>query len=103
MIFSPGISCNQAKSSLAPGRSKAQLKSPSSTTVSSGEISSRQFRSSSRVTDAVATAAALATSFGGLWLRKRAMARYGQSATGFVEDALLVGSGLAVAHGLKPE
>jgi uncharacterized membrane protein len=49
---------------------------------------------------AVATAAALATSFGGLWLRKRAMARYGQTASGFVEDALLVGSGLAVALAL---
>lgn len=48
----------------------------------------------------IATAAALTTSFGGLWLRKRAMARWGQTATGFVEDALLVGSGLAVAHAL---
>lgn len=50
---------------------------------------------------ALATAAALATSFGGLWLRKRAMARYGQTSTGFVEDALLVGSGLGVALAMK--
>jgi hypothetical protein len=28
------------------------------------------------------------------------MARYGQTASGFVEDALLVGSGLAVARAL---
>jgi uncharacterized membrane protein len=42
----------------------------------------------------LATAAALASSYGGLWLRKRAMRRWSQTATGFVEDALLVAGGL---------
>lgn len=46
---------------------------------------------------AVATAAAIASSYAGLALRKRAMTRYGQTATGFVEDALVLGAGAKVA------
>ncbi len=46
----------------------------------------------------LAVAAALASSYAGLALRKRAMRRYGQTATGFVEDAALVAGGLAVAN-----
>jgi uncharacterized membrane protein len=49
-----------------------------------------------RTAAALAVAAALASSYAGLALRKRAMRRYGQTATGFVEDAALVGSGLAI-------
>ena len=47
---------------------------------------------------AVAVAAAIASSYVGLALRKRAMARFGQTATGFVEDAALLAGGLAVAN-----
>ena len=50
----------------------------------------------------LAMAVALTTSYGGLWLRKRAMRRFGQTSTGFVEDTLLVTGGLAVAHGMRP-
>lgn len=46
---------------------------------------------------AIAVAAALASSYAGWRLRCAAMARYGQTATGFVEDALVLGSGLAIA------
>lgn len=46
---------------------------------------------------AVATAAALASSYAGLALRKLAMARYGQTATGFVEDAAVLGAGARIA------
>jgi uncharacterized membrane protein len=63
-------------------------------------ISGAAFAPASRRTQGalLATSAALVTSFGGLWLRKRAMARYGQTATGFVEDALLVAGGMAVVQ-----
>lgn len=46
---------------------------------------------------AIAVGAALASSYAGWRLRCAAMARYGQTATGFVEDALVMGSGLAIA------
>ena len=53
-----------------------------------------------RATGAViAGSVALASSFLGLALRRRAMARYGQTATGFVEDALVLGAG-SIAAGL---
>lgn len=46
---------------------------------------------------AVAIGAALASSYVGWRLRCAAMRRYGQTASGFVEDALVLGSGLAIA------
>lgn len=46
---------------------------------------------------AVATATALASSYVGWRLRCAAMRRWGQTATGFVEDAIVLGSGLAIA------
>lgn len=46
---------------------------------------------------ALAVGAALASSWVGWRLRCAAMERYGQTATGFVEDALVLGTGLAVA------
>lgn len=46
---------------------------------------------------AVAVGTALAASYVGWRLRCAAMARYGQTATGFVEDAIVMGSGLAIA------
>ena len=45
----------------------------------------------------VAVAAALASSYLGWRLRCAAMKRYGQTTTGFVEDTIVMGSGLAVA------
>lgn len=47
---------------------------------------------------AIAVGAALASSYAGLAARKWAMRRFGQTATGFVEDAVVFGSGLAVAN-----
>lgn len=47
---------------------------------------------------AVAVGTALAASWIGWRLRCAAMERYGQTATGFVEDALVFGSGLAIAN-----
>jgi uncharacterized membrane protein len=47
---------------------------------------------------ALAVTAAIASSYLGLALRKRAMARFGQTTTGFVEDAALLAGGLAVAN-----
>ena len=47
---------------------------------------------------AVAVAAALLSSYVGLRLRKAAMARYGQTPSGLVEDALVMGSGMAIAN-----
>lgn len=47
---------------------------------------------------AVASATALASSYVGWRLRCAAMRRYGQTATGLVEDALVFGSGLAIAN-----
>lgn len=49
---------------------------------------------------ALAVAAALGAAYVGWRLRCAAMRRYGQTATGFVEDALVLGSGLAIA--LRP-
>ncbi len=45
----------------------------------------------------VAVGSALASSYIGWRLRCAAMRRYGQTATGFVEDAIVLGSGLAIA------
>lgn len=47
---------------------------------------------------AIAVTTALASSYAGLATRKWAMRRYGQTATGFVEDAIVFGSGLAIAN-----
>ena len=47
---------------------------------------------------AVATGAALASSYVGWRLRCAAMRRWGQTSTGFVEDALVFGAGMAVAN-----
>ena len=46
---------------------------------------------------ALAVVTAIGASFAGLALRKRAMRRFGQTATGFVEDAAVLGGGLAAA------
>ncbi len=45
----------------------------------------------------VAVVTALASSYIGWRVRCAAMRRYGQTATGFVEDAIVLGSGLAIA------
>ena len=45
----------------------------------------------------VAVVTALASSYAGWRLRCAAMRRYGQAPTGFVEDAIVFGSGLAIA------
>ena len=50
---------------------------------------------------AVATATALASSWIGWRLRCWAMERYGQTATGFVEDALVFGGGMAAANAAR--
>jgi uncharacterized membrane protein len=47
---------------------------------------------------AVAVGSALAASYFGWRLRCAAMARYGQTATGFVEDAIVFGAGLVIAN-----
>ncbi|MGB3339071.1 MAG: DUF4126 domain-containing protein [Devosia sp.] len=47
---------------------------------------------------AVAVGAALVSSYIGWRLRVAAMARYGQTATGLVEDAIVAGAGLAIAN-----
>jgi uncharacterized membrane protein len=46
---------------------------------------------------AVAVGTALASSYVGWRLRCAAMRRWGQTSTGFVEDAIVLGSGLAIA------
>jgi uncharacterized membrane protein len=46
---------------------------------------------------AIAVGTALAASYIGWRLRCAAMQRYGQTATGFIEDAIVFGSGLAIA------
>lgn len=46
----------------------------------------------------VAVAAAVVSAYPGLALRKWAMKRYGQTATGFIEEAIVFGSGLAIAN-----
>jgi len=46
---------------------------------------------------ALAVGSALGSSYIGWRLRCAAMRRYGQTATGFVEDAVVLGSGLAIA------
>jgi uncharacterized membrane protein len=50
---------------------------------------------------ALAVGTALVSSYLGWRLRCAAMARYGQTATGFVEDAIVMGSGIAIAHAGK--
>lgn len=47
---------------------------------------------------AVAAVTAIASSFVGWSLRVRAMERWGQTRTGFVEDALVMGGGWAIAN-----
>ena len=47
---------------------------------------------------AVAVGSALAASYFGWRLRCAAMRRYGQTTTGFVEDAIVFGAGLAIAN-----
>ena len=47
---------------------------------------------------AVAVGAALLSSYVGWRLRVAAMQRYGQTATGLVEDAIVAGAGLAIAN-----
>lgn len=47
---------------------------------------------------AIAVGTALASSYVGLAARKWGMRRYGQTATGFVEDVIVFGSGLAIAN-----
>ncbi len=47
---------------------------------------------------AIAVATAVASSYVGLAGRKWGMRRYWQTASGFVEDALVFGSGLAIAN-----
>ncbi|BBC73465.1 membrane protein [Altererythrobacter sp. B11] len=51
---------------------------------------------------AVAVGTALVSSYLGWRLRCAAMRRHGQTGTGFVEDALVFGSGLAIAHATPP-
>jgi len=46
----------------------------------------------------IAAGTALAASYIGWRLRCTAMRRYGQTVTGFIEDAIVFGSGLAIAH-----
>lgn len=46
----------------------------------------------------LAAATAIAASYVGLSLRMRALRRYGQDKSGFVEDALVLGSGLAITR-----
>ena len=46
----------------------------------------------------VAATTALVASHAGLALRRRAMRRWGQTATGFVEDAAVLASGIAIAR-----
>jgi uncharacterized membrane protein len=50
-----------------------------------------------RIGGLLAVTAAVATSYAGLALRKRAMRRFGQVRTGFVEDALVLSAGIAIA------
>lgn len=47
---------------------------------------------------AVAVGSALASSYVGWRIRCAAMRRYGQTATGFVEDAIVLGAGIAVTN-----
>ncbi|SFP66796.1 DUF4126 domain-containing protein [Sphingomonas rubra] len=47
---------------------------------------------------AAGIAAAIASSYVGLALRKKAMARWGQTTTGFVEDAIVTAAGNAIVH-----
>lgn len=47
---------------------------------------------------AIAVGAAMASSYVGLAARKWGMRRFGQTATGFVEDAIVFGSGLVIAN-----
>jgi uncharacterized membrane protein len=47
---------------------------------------------------AIAVGAALVSSYIGLSLRKQAMSRVGQTPSGFVEDAIVFGAGLAITN-----
>ncbi|MCW2763528.1 MAG: hypothetical protein JWR85_3729 [Marmoricola sp.] len=51
-----------------------------------------------RLGAAVAVTAAIASSYIGWSLRMRAMRRFGQTATGFVEDAIVLGGGALVTR-----
>ena len=48
---------------------------------------------------ALGIGAALASSYGGLAARKWAMRRWGQTATGFIEDAIVLAAATAIASG----
>jgi uncharacterized membrane protein len=47
---------------------------------------------------AIAVGTALASSYAGLAARRRGMRRYGQTSTGFIEDAVVFCSGLVIAN-----
>lgn len=47
---------------------------------------------------ALAVGGALTSAYAGLAARKWAMRRFGQTSTGFIEDAIVVGSGLVIAN-----
>lgn len=55
-------------------------------------------KSERKLAAAVAVGTALASSYVGWRIRCHAMRRYGQTATGLVEDAIVFGSGLAIAN-----
>lgn len=55
-------------------------------------------RNERAVAAAVAVGAALLSSYVGWRLRVAAMRRYGQTATGLIEDAIVAGAGLAIAN-----
>jgi len=56
-----------------------------------------------RLGAALAVGTALASSFGGLALRKRAMRLWGQDATGFVEDAVVLALATGAASARRSE
>lgn len=55
-------------------------------------------RNERAVAAAVSVGAALLSSYVGWRLRVAAMRRYGQTATGLIEDAIVAGAGLAIAN-----
>ena len=68
-------------------------------TISSGFAGATLAPPKRQVAGAVAgIAAAVASSYVGLALRKRAMARWGQTSTGFVEDAIVTAAANAIAN-----
>ncbi len=68
-------------------------------TISSGFAGYARAPKHQRVAGAaLAIASANASAFGGLALRKWAMRRWGQTATGFAEDAVVFGAANAIVH-----